>query len=187
MGGIETLVVAASKFGRLRRLWPSAEFLERPLAGRLDLTIVREPGKEDYLEKLADQAELEGAPFQLGFGQSMSDLPNLFRAPTTAVRPRRVMNVASLERRRLSAPSWGCSLPRARAYFDLKRWLPSRPSWWAEYDPSVETPAGVSYVASRLTDPDNMASIIVFDEFSCFLTAAWVEWLTVNGLFCWLP
>eukprot|EP00170_Pyropia_yezoensis_P006594 contig_26917_g6615 len=32
-----------------------------------------------------------------------------------------------------------------------------------------------------------MAWTFVFDEFSSFPTAAWVEWLTVNGLFCWLP
>lgn len=76
---------------------------------------------------------------------------------------------------------------RARAYFDLKRWLPSRLSWWVEHGPSMETPTSLSYIAVRLTDPDNMAWTFVFDEFSSFLTAAWVEWLTVNGLFCWLP
>lgn len=141
---IETFVVAANNFGRLRRLWPSAVFLPRSLADGLNVAVAEEPGMKDYLVKLADKAERGDGPPLLGSGRSISELPNRFRCPSTAVRPLRVADATSLKRRGLLAPTCGGCLVRARAYFALKRWLPSRPSWWVEYGPSVETPQSLS-------------------------------------------
>lgn len=139
VGTTQTFVVAANNFGRLRRLWPSAVFLERELAQRLDVPIAEEPGMEKYLGKLADKAEGHGPKSVLGLGSVISVLPNPFRDPVTSVRPRRTLDVRSIERRGLLAPAWVGGLVRARPFFDLTRWLPRRPSWWVEYGPSMET------------------------------------------------
>lgn len=184
VGSTETFVVAANNFGRLRRLWTCAVFLECDLADRLDVPIAEDPGMGGYLTMLADEAYPGNPPPDLDFGPSLSDLPQPFRAPTTSIRFRRSNDLASIERRGLLAPAWASSLVRARPFFDLKRWIPCRPSWWTEYGPFMETPVALSYVATRLTEADNAAWGIVFDEFFCFVLAAWVHWLVHDGLFC---
>eukprot|EP00170_Pyropia_yezoensis_P000116 contig_992_g117 len=55
VGQVETFVVAANNFGRLRRLWPLAVFLARDLAERLDVPIAEDHGLEEYLAMLADK------------------------------------------------------------------------------------------------------------------------------------
>lgn len=84
---------------------------------------------------LAEKAEHGICPPDFDFGPSLSDLPHPFRAPKTSIRFRRSNDLASIERRGLLAPSWASILVRARPFFDLKRWLPRRPSWWTEYGP----------------------------------------------------
>lgn len=182
----EQFVVAAKNFGRLRCLWPSALFLERGLPDRLDVPFAEEPDLEDNLVSLAGRAESTAGPLDFGYGPAMSELPNLFRDPVTTARPPRALDISFLERRGVLAPAWGCSVARARGYFDLKRWFPSCPRWWKDFGPSLETLPSVNYVTTRLTDRDNPAWGSAFDEYHCFLTAAWVEWLTVNELLCWI-
>lgn len=52
----ETFEVAANNFGRLRRSWMEAVFLERSLATRLAVPFAFEPGMGEYLEELVGYA-----------------------------------------------------------------------------------------------------------------------------------
>lgn len=184
VGNTEKFVVAANNFGLLRRLWPTAVFLERTLADRLDVPIAEEPGMEGYLTMLADKAWSDGGPRELGYGPSTASAPYPFRDPSTAVRHRRIADTLVIERRGLLTPAWASGMTRTKAYFDLKRWLPERSYWWTDYGPSMETPLAVSYEATWLTNAENAAWGIVYDQFFCFLLAAWVHWLVHEGLIC---
>lgn len=76
---------------------------------------------------LSRHGDTDPSPPQVEFGPNMADVPNPFRNPALSVLHRRSQDVLSLERRGVLAPAWGCSLSRARPFFDLKRWFPSRP------------------------------------------------------------
>eukprot|EP00170_Pyropia_yezoensis_P000481 contig_2495_g482 len=105
VGNTETFVVAANNFGRLRRLRPTAVFLERTLADRLDVPMAEEPGMEGYLTTLADKAWSDWGPPELGFGPSTASVPNPFRDPSTAVRHRRMADTLVIERHGPLAPA----------------------------------------------------------------------------------
>lgn len=157
--------VAANNFGRLRRPWLSTVFLERALAYRLDVPMDEEPGIEGFPTLLADKAEDGPGPPEPGYGPSSCDLPNPFRDPATSVYHRRIADMLVIGRRGLLAPAWVSSMRRVKANFDLKRWLPERPSCWTHYGPSMESPLESSYVATGRTDACEAAWDVVYDEF----------------------
>eukprot|EP00170_Pyropia_yezoensis_P000584 contig_2872_g585 len=112
--------------------------------------MAEEPGIEGYLTTLAGKAWSDWEPPELGYGPSTASVPNPFRDPSTAVRHRRIAETLVIERRGLLVPAWASSMTRAKAYFDLKRWLPGRPSWWTDYGPYKETPLAVPQAARQV-------------------------------------
>lgn len=52
----ETFEAAANNFGRLRRSWPRAVFLERDVADRLSVPLAKEPGLAPYLDWILAEA-----------------------------------------------------------------------------------------------------------------------------------
>lgn len=89
----------------------------------------------------------------------MSELPIPFRDPVPSVRPRRSLDMLKIERRGSLAPAWAGGLVRTRPFFDLKRWVSSRPSWWADYGSSMETPFALPYVATSTMMPTEPVAI----------------------------
>lgn len=131
--------------------------MERELACRLDVPLTEEPGLEEYLVKLAYKVESGASQAELGLSPILSELPSPFRDPVTSGIPQRSLDMLTIDRLGLLAPAWAGGLVRARPFFRLKRWLLRRPSWWAESCPSMETPLGLSCVATWLTNADNAA------------------------------
>ncbi|GAB0497117.1 hypothetical protein MMPV_008440 [Pyropia vietnamensis] len=182
VGGIDTFVVAANNFGRLRRVWPSAVFLPRSLADHLDVPFAQEGGLEEYLEQLASSAALPvGWDHGLVSFPSLPALPRPFRPPSCHLRL--MADSAVLERRAYLAPAWASGLTRAPAQFNLGRWLPKTPAWWVDSLPVIETPFAVPYVASALLSDTNAAWSYVYDELNSFALAAWIHALRHDGIF----
>lgn len=109
VGRTETFVVAANNFGRIRRLRPSAVFLERRLASRLDVPFAQEEGFESYLSTLLERAlSMSGAP-QTAFGPrpGMADVPTPFRDPAPLGAPSTVAGRSVLGASRCVGASLG--------------------------------------------------------------------------------
>ncbi|GAB0495572.1 hypothetical protein MMPV_006874 [Pyropia vietnamensis] len=102
----------SNNFGRLRRVWPTAVFLPRSLADRLDVPFAQEGGLEDYLEQLANSAS------------SVRDWDHSLMSHLVAGG---VSPAVSASRRAYLAPAWASGLTRAPMHFNLSRWLPKTP------------------------------------------------------------
>lgn len=125
----ETFEVAANKFGRLRRSWPEAVFLQRELAQQLAVPFAQEPGMGECLELLLARSTGPLQPLDVGIGPDQPLLEFLFRTPSQVALYRRAQENQFLLRRALVPSVWCGGVIRAYRYFYMKRWFQALPLW----------------------------------------------------------
>jgi len=181
--GTETFEAAANSFCRLLRNWPKAVFLDRSVATDLAVPIGHNAGLAAYLDQLTLVAAEANDAVDEDRSPRMSELPNPFRVPMFATDHRRAADTRFFRSRGLLPTEWSAGFLRAPKSFDLFRGLPPVPDWEPKTDLWVATPVVVSHLADSLQNEYSSAWQIVYSEYYCNLTAAWVRTLQEDKVF----